>query len=67
MAATGYKTTEEELRRVLTAMQVSELEQGEERLFLRSVMDERTETLINTLKLPQLPDITAKTNIANLA
>lgn len=67
MRETGNKMTEEELRRVLTTMQVSELEQGEERLYLRSAMDERTETLVKTLKLPKLPDITPKTNIANLA
>lgn len=67
MKTAGNKITEEELRRVLTAMQVSEVEQGEERLYLRSAMDERTKALITTLKLPELPDITSKRNIANLA
>lgn len=67
MRETGNKVTEEELRRILTAMQVSELEQGNNRLYLRSALDDKTETLIKTLKLPRLPDISPKSNIANLA
>ena len=52
--------TENELRRLLNAMQVSHLKQNKEDFYVRSAMNQETESILQHLKLKKLPNMTTK-------
>ena len=56
--AKKHKFTENELRKVMSKMQVSLIEQLNEQYFLRSKRDEREENLLKALKITPLPNLT---------
>lgn len=61
----NIKMSENDVRKTLSKMQVSLVQQGENELYLRSTTTKNIENLIKVFNLNKLPDITPKSNIIN--